>query len=146
MVKLTRNALQYAKVQATSYRHDHQAKRMLTAAAVGGKKTRRSSWSQTRTTVSGAVLVDTPTLERWQLLQTETVVIACATGVHALLLGGVSGCQDIEAELGIARIDPSDTQGQQDRYQYADGSDRMAQFHWLNSRLSRKRRLIAGCH
>jgi hypothetical protein len=78
----------------------------------GQKKVRRSSRSQTSTKVSGAVLVNTPTLERRQLVQMTTVPIACTTGAYALLLSGLCAPQGTSGAIGIARIESSNTQGQ----------------------------------
>ena len=61
---------------------------------------RYSSWPwEMSTSVSGAVLVNTPTLERWQLVQTTTVAIACTTSAYALLFSGLSACQGIRAAI-----------------------------------------------
>src|SRR5262245_19374001 len=72
----------------------------------------RSSAGVTADGGKGTVLVNTPTLERWQLVQTTTVAIACTTGVYALLFSRLSGCEGTRGKIGAARIECSNTQRQ----------------------------------
>jgi len=64
------------------------------------------------TSVSGAVLVNIPTHERWRLVQTTTVAIACTTGVYALLFSRLSGREGMRGKISVARIECSNTQRQ----------------------------------
>jgi len=75
------------------------------------RKPRRLSRSQTSTRVSGAVLVNTPTLERWQLVQMTTVAIACTTGVYALLFGRLRGDEGTSGKI-VTRFERNDTRRQ----------------------------------
>ena len=60
--------------------------------------------------VSGAVLVNTPTFERWYQVQTTTVAVARTTGADALLLRRLSGYQSTRDEISIAFVETSRTQ------------------------------------
>ena len=93
------------------------------------QKARRSSRSMTSAGVPGAVLINTATLEAWQLLQMTTVVIACTTGVHALPLGRLSGCQGNGGGLRLARIECANAKyGHREEYGN-DGKHLLAAFH-----------------
>jgi hypothetical protein len=59
-----------------------------------------------------AVLVNTLTFKRWQLVQTTTVAIVCATGIYASLFSRLSGREGTKSKIGIARIECSNTQRQ----------------------------------
>jgi len=69
----------------------------------------RSSRSQTSASISGAILVNILTLERWQLLLMKAVAISSTTGIYALLFGCVSGREVTRDGIGVARIDRSNT-------------------------------------
>jgi hypothetical protein len=58
-----------------------------------------------------------------------TVAIACTTGAYALLYSRLGGREDTGGEIGIARIDFSDTQQQNHREEGDDGKRPLAAFH-----------------
>ena len=96
------------------------------------QKARRSSRSLTSTSVSGAVLVNIPTLGRWQLAQTTTVSIACTTSVYALLFRCLNGRKVARGEIGVARIECSNTRRQKHCEEEGDDGKRpLAAFHGL---------------
>jgi hypothetical protein len=99
----------------------------------GQKKARRLSWSRTSTSVSGAVLVNIPTLERWQLVQTTTVAIACTTRVYASphRLGGREGTRAyINITISVTRIECFNTRQEKHCKEYGDEGKRwLAAFH-----------------
>ena len=78
----------------------------------GEIKGRRLSWSETSTFVLGTVLVNPLTFERWQLVQTTTVAIVCATDINASLFSRLSGREGTKCEIGIARIECSNARRQ----------------------------------
>jgi len=59
--------------------------------------------------VSGAVLVYTPTLEGWQLLQGQAGAISRTTGIYALLFGRLRRREGERGEIGVAHIGCSRT-------------------------------------
>jgi hypothetical protein len=88
------------------------------------QKARRSSRSQTSASVSGAVLVNILTLERWRLAQTTTVAIACTAGVYAFLFSGLSGREGTRGKIGVARLERSNAQRQKHCKEGADDGKR----------------------
>src|SRR5262249_18297079 len=71
-----------------------------------------------------------PTLERWQLIQTTTVAIACTTGVYAFPFSRLSGREGTRGKIGVARIECSNTQRQKHCEERGDDSKRpLAAFH-----------------
>src|SRR5262249_51737485 len=84
----------------------------------------------TRACVSGAVLVNIPTLERWRLFQTTTVAIACTAGVYAFLFSRLSGREGTRRKIGVAPIECSNTQRQKHCEEGGDDGKRpLAAFH-----------------
>src|SRR5262245_53936729 len=88
------------------------------------QKPTRSSRSETSTTLSGAVLINIPTLKRWRLPQATTVAIACAAGVYAFLFRRLSGREATRGKIGVAPIDCSNTQRQKRRDERRDDGER----------------------
>src|SRR6266446_2135669 len=80
--------------------------------------------------VSGAVLVNIPTLERWRLVQTTTVAKACTAGVYAFLFSRLSGREVTRGKIGVARVECSNTQRQKRCEDGEDGKRRLPAFHW----------------
>jgi hypothetical protein len=97
----------HIRTHAAQHHSVRSTTRSAAIARLGQQKARQSSRSQTSTRVSGTVLVNTPTLERRQLVQTTTVAIACTAGAYALLLGGLCARQGTSGVIGIARIESS---------------------------------------
>jgi hypothetical protein len=54
---------------------------------------------------AAAILVNVPTLERWDLFQGSAVAIACTASIDAFLFGGVSRREGERDEIGVARIE-----------------------------------------
>src|SRR5262245_23893981 len=90
----------------------------------------RSSAGVTADGGKGTVLVNTPTLERRQPVQTTTVAIACTTGVYALLFSRLSGREGTRGKIGVARVECSNTQRQKRCEEEGDHGKRpLAAFH-----------------
>src|SRR5262245_60955873 len=90
----------------------------------------RSSAGVTADGGKGTVLVNTPTLRLWQLVQTTTVAIACTTGVYALLFSRLSGREGTRGKIGVARIECANTQRQKHCQKEGDDGKRpLAAFH-----------------
>ena len=82
------------------------------------------------TSVASAILVYTPTLEGWYLLQGLAVAISCTTAIYALLFSGVSRREGERTEIGVARIECSSAQRQKKCEEYGDDSKRpLVTFH-----------------
>jgi hypothetical protein len=89
-----------------------------------------TSIRQTITREAGAILVNAPTLEGWYLLLGQAVAIAGATGMCALLFGGLGRRESKRRAIGIARLEWSRTHRQKEREEYGDGGNRtLATFH-----------------
>ena len=105
---------------------------------------RRSSRPLASASKSRAVLINTATLERWPLVQTTTVAIACATGAYALLFSRVSGCQGNRNGIGIARMTCLNTQRQKHYEECGDDGKRpLAAFHGSAPLRSKKTKNLA---
>ena len=52
---------------------------------------------------------NTPTFERWQLVQMTTVAIVCTTGIYTSLFSRLSGREGTKCKIGVARIECSNT-------------------------------------
>jgi hypothetical protein len=94
-------------------------------------KPRRSSWSQTRTAVSGAILINPSTLERRQLVQMTTVAVACTAVADAVLLspGRLCSRQGKWRKTGVVRTEFSNTQRQKHWEDDNNDGKRLAAFH-----------------
>jgi hypothetical protein len=69
-----------------------------------------TSIRQTIAREAGAILVNAPTLEGWDLLQGPAVAISSATAIYALLFSGLSRCVGDRGGICGARIGCSRTQ------------------------------------
>jgi hypothetical protein len=72
----------------------------------------------------GAVLVDTLTFERWQLIQMTTVAIVCTTGIYASLFSRLSGREGTKLKIGVARFECPNTQRQKCCEEEGDDGER----------------------
>ena len=78
-------------------------------------------------------MVNTPTLERRQLVQMTTVAIACTTNVYALLFSRLGGREGTKCKIGIARIECSNTRRQKQYEEEGDDGKRpFAAYHDSN--------------
>src|ERR1700758_2298479 len=73
---------------------------------------RWSSRSLASAAVTGAILVNRPTLDGVYLLLGQAVAISCATGIHAFVFSGVGRQQGKGRGICVARIQGSRPQWQ----------------------------------
>ena len=72
---------------------------------------RGMSISQPNTSEAGAILVNTPTLERRNLLPRLAIAISSTAGIYAFLFSGLSRREVARSKIGIASAKPPRTQG-----------------------------------
>jgi len=111
--------------------------------AVGRRREKacRSSRSLTGAGVSGAILVNAPTLVLWDLLQRYAVAISRATGINAFRFSCLSRRQSERCE--VARVQGSRADCQKQREDRADaGKVTPTAFHGLSPQVEKRGELL----